>query len=225
MNKQEKGIVYTVTNKKTKEVVYIGITKKSVESRKKDHIKKSKKVNKKKSYAFQNAIATLGIDAFKWESDNTLFNNDDLAQHEKELIKTYKAKGCKLLNQDSGGGFRKSIYQYKIKDGSLVGKYDFLEDAAKSVNSTKKHISNACLSSTHIYKGFYWSYLLKVPFQESSDLRLKQVMQLSLHSGKKITTFKSVADANKITGINKTCIAKCCRNERKSAGGYKWIYI
>ena len=45
MNKQEKGIVYTVTNKKTKEVVYIGITKKSVESRKKDHIKKSKKVN------------------------------------------------------------------------------------------------------------------------------------------------------------------------------------
>ncbi len=222
MKSNNKGFVYTVVNKKTEKVVYVGITKDSLESRKKDHIKKSKKGKK---YPFQNAIATLGVDAFKWEANTTLLNNDDLAEREKELISQYKTQGNKLYNIDSGGGIQKSIYKYSPENGRLVGKFNSLLEAAKSVNSTKQNISNACLSSTYKHRGYLWSYKFKVPFKYGKDLRKKRVEKLSLTSGKCLAIFESVATASKLTGINKTCIGKCCRNERNSAGGFSWKYL
>lgn len=222
MKHNKKGFTYTVVNKKTDKVVYIGITKDSLESRKKDHIKKSKKGKK---YPFQNAIATLGADAFKWEASSTLLDNDKLAEKEKELISKYKLEGNKLYNIDSGGGIPKTTFKYSSKDGSLVGKFDCLEDAAKTVNSTKKHISKACLSSTNKFKGFLWSYRYLVPFKEGLDLREKRVEQLAYHSGRSIKVFKSVAEASRTTGVNKTSIGKVCRGERKSGGGFLWRYI
>lgn len=37
--------------------------------------------------------------------------------------------------------------------------------------------------------------------------------------------YKGVKDASRKTGINRSCIALCCKNIRKTAGGYKWRYI
>lgn len=37
--------------------------------------------------------------------------------------------------------------------------------------------------------------------------------------------YLGVKDAARKTGINRCCIAQCCKNIRKSAGGYKWRYI
>lgn len=37
--------------------------------------------------------------------------------------------------------------------------------------------------------------------------------------------YKGVKDASRKTGINRCCIAKCCKNLRISAGGYKWRYF
>ncbi|WP_299061683.1 GIY-YIG nuclease family protein [uncultured Polaribacter sp.] len=216
------GFVYTVVDKKTDKVVYVGITKDSLESRKKDHLKKSKKG---KQYLFQKAIATLGAEAFRWEINTTLLNNDDLAEKEKELIEQYKSKGNKLYNLDAGGGIKKTVYKYSSDNGNLVEKFNCLTEAAKSVNSTKQHISKACLSATHKHSGYLWSYKYKVPFRIAQDLRKKRVEQLLSHSGKSLAIFESVAVASKITGINKTCISKCCRNERNTAGSYRWKYI
>lgn len=39
-----------------------------------------------------------------------------------------------------------------------------------------------------------------------------------------IRQYKGVKDASRKTGINRLCIAKCCKNIRKTAGGYKWRY-
>lgn len=222
MKNSKKGFVYTVVDNKTDKVVYIGITKDTLESRKNDHIKKSRR---EKKYPFQNAIATLGVDAFKWEANTTLLNNDELAEREKELISQYKLKGNKLYNIDSGGGIQKTIYKYKIDDGSLLKTFDSLEEAAKTVNSTKQSISKACLSSTYKHRGYLWSYKFKAPFIQGKDLRKKRVEKLSLHSGKSLAVFDSVSTASKLTGINKTSIGKCCRDERKSAGGFEWKYI
>ena len=216
------GFVYTVVEKKTDKVVYVGITKDSLESRQKDHIKKSKKG---KQYLFQKAIATLGAEVFRWEITTTLLNNDDLAEKEKELIEQYKLEGNKLYNSDCGGGIQKTIYKYKIDDGSLLKTFDSLEEAAKTVNSTKQSISKACLSATYKHRGYFWSYKLKVPFRIGMDLRKKRVEQFLTHSGKSLAIFESVAVASRLTGINKTCISKCCRNERNTAGGFMWKYI
>ena len=37
--------------------------------------------------------------------------------------------------------------------------------------------------------------------------------------------YKGVKDAHRKTGINRCCIALCCKNIRKTAGGYEWRYV
>ena len=39
-----------------------------------------------------------------------------------------------------------------------------------------------------------------------------------------INSFYGSGEASRITGIDKTTISKCCRGERKTAGGYQWQY-
>jgi hypothetical protein len=36
--------------------------------------------------------------------------------------------------------------------------------------------------------------------------------------------YKGVKDASRKTGIHRCCIALCCKNIRKTAGGYRWRY-
>jgi hypothetical protein len=43
--------------------------------------------------------------------------------------------------------------------------------------------------------------------------------------GEFLTEYKSVSEASKLTGCNRTSIAKVCRGERKSCGGYNWKYL
>ena len=40
-----------------------------------------------------------------------------------------------------------------------------------------------------------------------------------------VIRYKGVKDASRKTGINRCCIALCCKNVRKTAGGYRWRYI
>lgn len=37
--------------------------------------------------------------------------------------------------------------------------------------------------------------------------------------------YKGVKDASRKTGVHRCCIALCCKNIRKTAGGYKWRYF
>ena len=39
-----------------------------------------------------------------------------------------------------------------------------------------------------------------------------------------VISYKGVKDASRKTGINRCCIALCCKNIRRTAGGYKWRY-
>jgi group I intron endonuclease len=218
MKRMMNRIVYKVTNKNTEEV-YVGVTTKSIEDRKRDHLKKSKKG---KSYAFQNAIATYGVDAFKWEQIDTATTTNELAQKEKEYILEYNSKE-QGYNSDSGGGIQKTVYQYDILTGVLVNKYSNLTDASATVGLTKQDLSKVCLSVNKVSNGFVWSYSSTFPIH-INDKRRKVIQQFSLE-GKFINEFNSVSEASKLTGCNKTSIAKVCRGERQSCGGYLWKYI
>ncbi|WP_394342573.1 hypothetical protein [Tenacibaculum discolor] len=48
-------------------------------------------------------------------------------------------------------------------------------------------------------------------------------MQLTLDD-EFVAEFNSVSEASKITGLNKTSIAKVCRGERNKCGEFKWRY-
>ncbi|MDC7994039.1 NUMOD1 domain-containing DNA-binding protein [Altibacter sp. HG106] len=211
-------LIYKSTNIETG-MIYVGVTTKNLESRIKDHIQKS---NSNKGHYFQEAIGTYGPEAFNWEEIDTTSSRDELAQIEKQYIEQYNSYR-NGYNSDSGGGFKKTVYQYSIDDGTLTGSFDCLESAASAVNADKKAISRACLNVNNIYKGFYWSYEYKEPFIPNSDARRKEVIQMDVE-GNMIAEYKSVAEASQSTGANRSSIAKCCRGKYKSASGFIWKY-
>jgi hypothetical protein len=213
-----KGIIYKAQNIENG-IVYIGATTDSMDQRKLDHIERAIRGETGK---FQEAISTYGAGAFSWEQIDTASSIDELAYKEKQYIYEYKAKE-EGYNSDEGGGFKKTVYQYKLQDGSLINFYDCLQDAGNAVNATKQDISRACLSVNQTFKGFYWSYEYLEPFKSKNDKRKKEVFQYSI-DGKFIAKYNSVAEASRQTGLSKTCISRVCRGERERSKGFIWKY-
>jgi len=127
-NKKPAGIIYTVKCEITGEF-YVGATSDSMHQRKLDHTERATRDEK---HPFAQAIATYGVDAFTWKQTDTANTTDELARKEKEYIKKHNSKH-KGFNSDSGGGIKKTVYQYNTSDGSLLNMYDCLESAANSV--------------------------------------------------------------------------------------------
>jgi hypothetical protein len=211
------GFIYKAVNRETQEV-YIGATTKSIEERIVDH---SDKASRNEGSKFQRAIATYGPDAFDWVVIDTANDINGLAKKEKECIIKYNSKE-KGLNSDSGGGFKKMVYQYDL-ESNLICTYDSLMSAASVIGVTKKRISDACLRKSHLLENYYWSYENDFSLNDVRDDRRKSVSQHSLN-GEFITKYISVAQASKVSGLSKTCIARVCRGEREFSGGYIWKY-
>lgn len=199
--------------------IYIGATGNSVHQRKLDHINRANRDEKGKFYE---AIGTYGEEAFNWEQIDTAVTTDELAHKEKTYIIEFNSKD-NGYNSDSGGGLKKTVYQYKTSDGSLVNSYDCLESAGEKINATKQQLSRACLCVNKVFNGFYWSYEYLEPFKPKTDNRKKSIIQFDLND-QELAYFNSIAKASILTGSNKSSIAKVCRGERNQAGGFKWSY-
>lgn len=213
-----KFIIYKVENT-VNGWVYIGSTTTSIEDRMIDHLRKAENNN---GHYFHQEITTYGPESFVWQQIDTASNSDELAQMEKKYIEEYNSYRSGY-NSNSGGGFKKTVYQYSIDDCTLVGTHDCLDSAANAVCADRKAISKACLNVNNLYNGYYWSYELKKPFIPNSDARKKEVIQMNM-DGNVIAEFKSIVEASNSTGLNKSSIAKCCRNLYKRASNYRWKF-
>ena len=213
----ENYIIYKTENIENG-LVYIGATSRCLSERRKDHLQKAKKGT---GHKFQEAIATYGVDAFNWVQIDTAECGSELASKEKRYILEYNSLN-EGYNLDCGGGITKIIYQYNLQ-GELINTYDDLNSAALSINVPAKKISKTCLSVNPYLDDYYWSYELVDEFTPKKDKRRKEVLQLDLE-GNIVAQFKSVAEASRQTGFSKSPIAKTCRGERKSAGGFLWRY-
>ena len=213
-----KKIIYEVTNVVTG-MKYIGATSKTVDERKRDHLQKA---NKKVGGNFQEAIRTYGPEAFKWVQIDTANSPNELADKEREYVIKYDSKD-NGYNADRGGGFKKNIYQYDVETGTLLASFHHLECAAIAVGVDRKTISKACLGEIKNCAGYSWSYTLSENFKPEEDKRRKKVFQFYFH-GEFVRSYKSVSEASKITGINSSSIAKCCRGEYRNAGEFYWEY-
>lgn len=63
----------------------------------------------------------------------------------------------------------------------------------------------------------------KVAAENGAKTTQKGVDRLDM-SGKYIDSFKSIRDAERITGINRVNIGEVCRGKRKTAHGYRWRF-
>lgn len=52
----------------------------------------------------------------------------------------------------------------------------------------------------------------------------RHVIQLSCF-GEYIVEYISADEAEKLTGVNRSSIRRCCCHKQKTAGGYKWMYV
>ncbi len=218
MKENSYGIIYQVINNKNGKI-YIGSTTQNIESRKKDHINKA---NKNIGHKFQKAIGTYGADAFEWKVIDTAKDSNELAIKERNYIIEYNSKEIGY-NSDSGGGIKKTIYQYNIEDGSLVDSFDSLESASSAISASIKALSKTCLSVNQQLGGYYWSYKYKIPFEPHRDKRKKIVYQYDI-DGYLLAKYTSVKEASEETGVNRGSISKVCRLERNQAGGFLWVY-
>jgi group I intron endonuclease len=217
MMKMKTKIIYKVTNQATGKA-YIGATTRSIEDRKIDHLQKSRK---KFGNYFHEAMATYGADAFNWEQIDTASSSNELAEKEKKYILQFDSKE-NGYNSDSGGGFKKTVYQFDLQ-GNLLASFDGLKEIESKFGHDKRRVSTACTNAT-IWKGSYWSYSQNNTFKPPRDGRKKKVLQYSL-AGEILAQYNSVAEASKKSGLSRTCISRCCRNERKSSSGFIWKYI
>jgi len=92
-------IIYKVTNRINGKV-YIGQTVKSLDVRKKEHIRKARSV---KSWFLHNAIRKYGKDAFYFEIIRYCVSKEELNEKEMELIKEFKTKAPLGYNMTDGG--------------------------------------------------------------------------------------------------------------------------
>lgn len=212
------GVVYKAQNIQTDET-YIGITINSIHQRQLDHTERAVRGEQGK---FHQAIGTYGPKAFVWEQIDTATSSNELAEKEKQYILEYNAKEDGY-NVDSGGGIKKTVYQYDMESRELIDEFECLEEAANSINTTKQHISRACLSVNQTYGNYHWTYDKQEAFIPKKDNRKKKVIQFSF-KGEIIAKFESVAEASRQTGISKTCIRRVCAKERKQTGGFLWKY-
>jgi hypothetical protein len=210
-------LIYKAQNELTGEI-YIGATTDSIHKRKLDHLERA---FRGESGKFHKAIHTYGQDSFTWEQVDTASSTNELAEMEKQYILKYNSKE-QGYNSDSGGGFVKTVYQFDL-DGKLVASFNSLKEIETTLNHDKRRISNACTTSKQ-WKGSYWSYSQNNTFTILIDSRSRKVLQTSI-DGKKIAVYSSVSEASKVSGISKTCIARCCRKEREHSGGFIWKYI
>lgn len=209
-----KYYVYKVNNIITDEV-YIGTTSNYVE-RVKDHIQRS---NSSEGQKFQNALNTYPLEDFKWEIIDSTYSKQELAFKEIYYIQKYDCIS-NGYNSNRGGGFKKEVYQFS-SDGKLINTYNCLKSAGNAVNASIASISHACIGGRKSCKNFYWSY--DKSFEVQKDLRIKNVFQFNL-DGNLVNTFKSISEASTVSGVNKSSIAKCCRNERTKAGDFIWKF-
>jgi hypothetical protein len=210
-------IIYRAQNTFTGES-YIGATTKTIEGRKADHLCKAERGL---GSNFQEAIGTYGFDAFTWEQIDTASNIDELASKEIKYISEYDSLE-NGYNGDSGGGFKKTVYKYNL-DGSLNETFENLTLASETIGVRKQDICRACWNVNHTLGGYLWSYEFKEKFITDPDNRKKEVIQCSLE-GNFIAHYISASEASRKTGISKTCITRCCREEREQSGGFLWKY-
>lgn len=207
------GIIYRATNTINGEV-YIGATTQNLSERKKDHINK---INKEYGHKFHKALGEYGYENFVWDEIDTATNLNELALKESEYIEKYDSFN-NGYNSDRGGGFKKVIYQFNLT-GDLVATFKSLTQASKSADIPVSSISKACTGDRNTCDGYYWNYT--ATFNIKEDKRKNRIEQNTLEN-EYINTFNSISEASKITGVNKSSIAKCCRGERNKAGNFIW---
>lgn len=233
MNKKYEYIVYKTTNIINNKI-YIGVHKHRIGNPVKYlgcgvYIGQKSKLNKK---GFPSAVKKYGFENFKRE---TLFTYEYTEEGKKaafkkeaELVNKDFLKRSDVYNISLGGKVPSGINErpcakYAL-DGTFIEAYDSIVEASVMLDIPRSTLQRACQKSRYS-SGFLWRYFDgdTSNIEPGSNLNEKRVFQFALN-GEYISTYKSIAEAHKKTGISIPSIQGVCTGNHFSAGGFYWNY-
>lgn len=165
------------------------------------------------------------------------YHSEDWKPLECFWIEQFKVWGFKVHNKNNGGGgveFRTKISIEKISKNlqKPIIQYDSEGNIIKEFNSLKEakfqfgsHINKCLKGEGKKSGGYFWGYKNgKLPQFDLPSKKGKTVSQYNL-KGDLINTFSSTQEAERFfNNPSKDNIGACCRNQQKTAYGYKWKY-
>ena len=123
------------------------------------------------------------------------------------------------------------VCQYDL-EGNYIYSYDSVIAAANETGVSKESIRRACLGIRDTGGGYMWRRYneKEIPYNivaYSKEQKIKgprKIMQYSLN-GEIITSYNSVSEAVRKTGINSKSIRETAKGKQNHAGGYVWKYV
>lgn len=137
--------------------------------------------------------------------------SDDLTIERKDVNKGYSPENCCWIPAKEQAKNRRPTLRFTDENG--VEQY--VMDIAKNNGLSMKVVCS------RLHKGWTLEKALNTPLIEQTIK--KRVVQYSM-SGEYIKTYNSIGEANRITGVERSSISRCCCGNRNHAGNYIWKY-
>lgn len=148
---------------------------------------------------------------------------------EKKLISQYGRliDGSGILTNRHPGGVHpngrtcKPVDQFCM-DGELIASHESAKAAGDLIGVAAQYIGQVCKGRRVSAGGYLWAYKGEQPIRTNKQY-WRAVQQFK--DGELVAEYKSLTEAENITGIEKHNISEACRGKSKTAGGYIWRYV
>lgn len=226
-NQEKKWCVYKHTNKINGKI-YIGQTCKVPQQR------WANGEGYQKCTLFYKAIKKYGWDNFEHEIVEKDLTHDEANNEEKILIAYFESnkpdKGYNLTSGGEGAEHSEATKQ-KMRDNqkgelnTFFGRKHSLEIIEKMKQAhagvhpslcTRKKLSESKIGQLNPF--------FKKDHSEEFKNKLRKRLSKKVLCVETGIIYISTKEAGKLLNIDASCISKCCRGERKTAGGYHWKY-
>lgn len=138
--------------------------------------------------------------------------DDNLTIERKNVNGNYCPENCCWIPLSEQAKNRRTTLKTSDEEGNEV----FAMDIAKE-NGIPMNIVVA-----RLHNGWGMQEALNTPIIQQTVKR--KVLQVSLSTGEIIAEYKSIGQASKAIGIDRSGISRCCLGQRNKAGGYGWRY-
>ena len=178
---------------------------------------------------FHRAIEQFGRDNFTWDIIDSCENQKEATMLEKHYIKVYDT--CRNgYNENKGGvgGHNARAVVLLTLDGKYVKRYDSAMDAEvdgfhnTDVLLSCKNILKQCKGYMFMFENDYKRNGAKT-YEKPEPVNMRSVIQCD-KNGNFIQKFKSLNDASKSTGANRTTISGVLSHKYKYANGFIFVY-
>ena len=180
---------------------------------------------------FHRAIKEFGFDNFSWEIIETCESEDRACELEKyyiEKFNTYR-DGYNMTKGGKGAPYHNARAVVLLTlDGQYIKRYDSAMDAEIDGFHNADVLLN-CKGKRRQTKGYMFMFEDEYELNGAKAYRkpepngMRSIIQCDME-GNFIQKFKSLQEAARITGTNRTTISGVLSNTYKSANGYIFVY-